>query len=604
MAIDISKYKKATTTQATSSPIVDLSKYKKPQGRTGFDGFATGVAQSIAKPLQNIGNLVVKPLEAGYEALTGREAVKTGIPEQALTPKSKSEQVGYTAGTVAQYIAPTGRVNTATKALTTLPRILARTAPDVALSLAQTGGDFKAGAGTAGASAVANALIPGSGAAISAGRQIASGYLGDVSMGLAGQRGETREGGAAFIPGLGTAIGTSVPVAGKALNVASNIRSGNFKSKSDVNKLIGEITQVPDEFKKTQLVKAFSNLDVKDVKNYKDLSTKANSKIKLLSESLDDALDTNKNLFKGESLLLTKDINGQPIKANFVDSALTQLENLYLKIEDPFNAEQIRQLKQKANTEGLTIREINKLARDYGNEFKQKAFSKNGEPLTSVTAQGVENTRSGLKDTARNLFGDDVFNRVDDELSSLINLRKTSDKMQKKVETLKNRIKERSLGEKLGRLIFKATDLLTLGTVGGFTRAILPRGQGLKVMNALDLEATLQKNLQQLDNVLKIQDKGKLENELRKIINQSQALPVNQLKTASAANTAKNVVIPTQSNTLPQKSSGVINTITEKIKNTPNKKTIEGQIKELRKLKAQGKLGLEGQRLLNTLDKK
>jgi hypothetical protein len=254
-----------------------------------------------------------------------------------------------------------------------------------------------------------------------------------------------------------------------------------------------------------------------------------------------------------------------------VDSALTQLENLYLKIEDPFNAEQIRQLKQKANTEGLTIREINKLARDYGNEFKQKAFSKNGEPLTSVTAQGVENTRSGLKDTARNLFGDDVFNRVDDELSSLINLRKTSDKMQKKVETLKNRIKERSLGEKLGRLIFKATDLLTLGTVGGFTRAILPRGQGLKVMNALDLEATLQKNLQQLDNVLKIQDKGKLENELRKIINQSQALPVNQLKTASAANTAKNVVIPTQSNTLPKKSSGVINTITEKIKNTPNK---------------------------------
>jgi hypothetical protein len=571
MAIDLSKYKKATTTQATSSPKVDLSKYKKPQGRTGLSGFATGVAQSIVNPLQNVGRAVLKPLEAGYEAITGREAIQTGIPEQVLTPKSSSEKLGYGAGTIAQYIAPVGAINRSTQALSTIPRIVARTAPDVALSLAQTGGDLKAGAGTAGASAIANALIPGPSIPMGTLRQVGSGYAGDVSMGLAGQRGAEREGASAFIPGLGTAIGASIPITGKALNLASDVRAGNFKSKGDVNKLIGEITQVPDEIQKTKLVKAFSNLDVKDVKNYKDLSTKANNKIKLLSESLDDVLDTNTNLFKGDSLTLTKDIDGTPVKANFVDSALNQLENLYAKIEDPFNAQKIKQLRQKANTEGLTIKEINSLARNYGNEFNQKAFSRIGEPLTSVTAQGVENTRSGLKETARNLFGDDVFSKVDDELSSLINLRETSDKMQKKVETLKNRIKERSLGEKVGRLIFRATDLLSLGTFGGFTRAILPRGQGLKVMNALDLEATLNKNLQQLDNILKIQDKNKLESELRKIINQSQALPDNQRNTISAASTAKNVDIPPQSNIPAKKSSGLINTIKKKIDETPNK---------------------------------
>jgi hypothetical protein len=47
--------------------------------------------------------------------------------------------------------------------------------------------------------------------------------------------------------------------------------------------------------------------------------------------------------------------------------------------------------------------------------------------------------------------------------------------------------------------------------------------------------------------------------------------PTSQQTTPATTNVVNKANIPTQSNTLPKKSSGVINTITEKIKNTPNK---------------------------------
>lgn len=51
------------------------------------------------------------------------------------------------------------------------------------------------------------------------------GYATDVAMGLQGERGENREGAAAFIPGLSTAIGTSIPVISEATQTVKNIRN-------------------------------------------------------------------------------------------------------------------------------------------------------------------------------------------------------------------------------------------------------------------------------------------------------------------------------------------------------------------------------------------
>lgn len=51
------------------------------------------------------------------------------------------------------------------------------------------------------------------------------GYATDVAMGLQGERGENREGVNAFIPGLSTAIGASIPIISEASQTVKNIRN-------------------------------------------------------------------------------------------------------------------------------------------------------------------------------------------------------------------------------------------------------------------------------------------------------------------------------------------------------------------------------------------
>lgn len=50
-----------------------------------------------------------------------------------------------------------------------------------------------------------------------------TGYASDVALGLQGERGENRTGVKAFIPGLGTALGTALPVASEATQTVRNI---------------------------------------------------------------------------------------------------------------------------------------------------------------------------------------------------------------------------------------------------------------------------------------------------------------------------------------------------------------------------------------------
>lgn len=64
------------------------------------------------------------------------------------------------------------------------------------------------------------------------------GYANDVSMGLQGLRGEDRTGGKSLIPGLGTAIGTTIPVASELNQTRKNIFS---PSKEKVDNAVNEL---------------------------------------------------------------------------------------------------------------------------------------------------------------------------------------------------------------------------------------------------------------------------------------------------------------------------------------------------------------------------
>lgn len=356
-----------------------------------------------------------------------------------------------------------------------------------------------------------------------------------------------------FKPGIGTAIGVGLPIAGRSISGAKAVIPSPAKVNKQTEKLVGEITQAktPEQLRKAK--EGLSRIDTSDVRTYQDLSKRADEKVGELSVYLDDILDDSGIVVKLDDLQSTTKIGDEEVTSNFVEVALDQLEDLYTKTNDPNAAAQIRQLRQRMATEGVPLKEVNQLARTYGSEYSQKAFSKAGEPLTSVTAQGVENVRTGVKGTARNLFDDDTYKALDDEISSIIKVRDEAQKMTQKVQQLQNKIKERGWGERIGRGLFQLVDMLSLGSFGGFTRAILPRGQGLKVMNALDLEKNLKKNLKELDELLQIQNEPAFQKKLQQMLNrdQSQALPTSQRNTTRAANTDMNT--PIASNVTPSK---------------------------------------------------
>lgn len=302
-----------------------------------------------------------------------------------------------------------------------------------------------------------------------------------------------------------SAPGIVADKAGEVMSTAKN-RTAPIVEKvkspfSAVEKSVDELTGTIVQGKKSDIPKArkaLSNIEVDNIKTYADLEKTLNTQIQTISTKFDEVLNTRKDVKPLKDLKVTTKVGEKTVSHNYVEDALAHLDELYTKTNDPVGAEKIKQLKIKAETDGLTIKEINDLAREHGIEFKKKAFGKSGEALTSVNAQAFENTRKGIKKTARDLFGDEVFNAVDDELTNLIRTRDLVKSTGENVNKLKQRVTQRGWGEKAGRLVFQIADKFTGGGLKGFIQSFVPRGEGLKVMNALDLEKALQKNLQKL----------------------------------------------------------------------------------------------------------
>lgn len=251
-------------------------------------------------------------------------------------------------------------------------------------------------------------------------------------------------------------------------------------------------------------IRSLSLIDTTGVKTFKELGGKISSKIKNLAQKVDAdlALDTSKKIL--DDLVLTAKTNaGKVIKIRPVKNALSQLDELYTKIGDVVKQSEIRDLITKARQEGLTKLEINNLAREYGQEFGSKAFSKMGDALTSVNAKLFENTRSQLKQLARQGITGKAAQTADQAMSKLYNTQRLVQKNVEAVNKIQQKINGRGLFEKIGNTVAKYGDLLTGGSIRGLVGGLLPRGAGYKVMNALDIEEVLGRNLKIINNAIK-----------------------------------------------------------------------------------------------------
>jgi hypothetical protein len=209
-----------------------------------------------------------------------------------------------------------------------------------------------------------------------------------------------------------------------------------------------------------------------------------------------------------ELATVQKTKGGIPVTNNYIQTSIGHLKELYTKTDDLVNAGNMDELLARVQTEGLTKKEVNDIARTYNVEFGNKAFGPMDTPLTSVNAQTYRNVQQGLKEVARRGLSD-AAKELDSTISSLYNTKRLIDQNARAATLLRQKFDQRGIVEKLGRHIVSAMDLATGGLLKGMTKALLPRSVGYKIMNAVDLEEKLARNLKIINAEIKRVEKMK-----------------------------------------------------------------------------------------------
>lgn len=289
------------------------------------------------------------------------------------------------------------------------------------------------------------------------------------------------------IPGAITDIADRI-VGKKA--IANDISKATAEKAIQAPKVAGKIVQGGiSDIPKAQ--KALSQIDISKVKTYRDLGVALSSKIKEIAGLQDKAYET-----RPENIHIN-DLTSQG--HNFVNDALQQLRDHFEKTNDIEGQAQIKELQSKAGTQGLTVKEVNNLARLHGRTIN--AFNANGEAAAGLTKQAAENTRQGLKSTVRNYMGDEAMQGSDMQMHNLETTKALVETVAEKANALGQKIIEQPWYKKVGSKGAALFDKISGGNVKSFVNYFIPRGEGLKTLNALDLEKSLQKNLSSLQKL-------------------------------------------------------------------------------------------------------
>jgi len=299
---------------------------------------------------------------------------------------------------------------------------------------------------------------------------------------------------------VGGTIG-AIPGAKKAVDATLD----NPKIKA----IVGQIVQ-GDIADQSIAAKALANTKLNNVKTYSDLSGAIDTRLKTLKEGVDVIMGndtTKRTLSELDKVVKVGDLQEN---VNFVRKALDNLYEAYDTIGLTEDKLRIKNLLLMAEKEGLTTKQINDIAREYGSEFGKKAFGKTGEALTSVNARAFENTRKGVKEAARNLLPDESSKTLDKEMSNLLDTKVLVEKMEEKVNALTQKVQPRSILQKIGRAIGTPIGIAAdaTGIKSLFMKVFLESDQGFKTLNSLALQDELPKRIKQFESLLSGNEEG------------------------------------------------------------------------------------------------
>jgi hypothetical protein len=256
--------------------------------------------------------------------------------------------------------------------------------------------------------------------------------------------------------------------------------------------------------------KAFGAIDTTGVKSAEEIIGKFNARLPELRTAVDEVLLKDPGVYKLDDLATVgKTTSGKEVPTNYVKTALDHMKELYATTGAPVKAANMDELLAKAEKTGLTKKEVNDIARKYNGEFGDKAFNADDVPLTSVNSEAYRNVQQGLKEVAQRGL-DDTAKELDSTMSAIYNTRRLMERNAKAAAELRAKYDERGIGQKVGGAILTAMDIATLGIAKGAAMKVIPRGWGLKLRNAADIDEMYGRNLKIIKKEIERVDKMKL----------------------------------------------------------------------------------------------
>jgi len=303
-------------------------------------------------------------------------------------------------------------------------------------------------------------------------------------------------------------------------NKAKRVATQEAKVDDAVGRIIqGEPTDI------ATAKKVLSEVDTTGIKTYSELNDRMDETLDSLRKRVDQELESDPTIYTKFKLARKTEVKGLDGKTKVVYdnpalNALDELEDFYTSVKDIPNKTKIQQYKQKLETGGLRLKDINDIARLHGKDLS--GFNASGELASGLTKQAAENTRKGLKEVVRQNLPNDITRTLDESMSDILRTQELTKSMEIKVQKLYQKIKNRTLAQKVGGAIADVVDLVSLGTLRGFIQKLLPSNVGLKTANSLDLEKELAKNLKQIEKLLEIKDEKKFTEAVSQYLEEAQ----------------------------------------------------------------------------------
>jgi len=341
--------------------------------------------------------------------------------------------------------------------------------------------------------------------------------------------------------GVGTAIDTAVDVTKKGIKVSGELgnkiqdttrvsRLANAEAKA--NEAVSRIVQKgspEDVLKAKKALMEASPEQRANIRDYTDIKNTADTNIEAFSKAQDTELGKYTDVYTKDQLSRyrnVKGINGNTISvadAPVID-ALDQLTSYYAKTGDSANATIVKQYVDKLNSEGLTVSDLNNIAKKHGADLN--AYNANNEVASGVSKQAIENTRQGLKDTLRQRLPNDASKALDESISAQYALKEIATAGEKKADELYRKLKKVNpiirAGRVAGGAVADVLDVLTLGTTRGLIYKLFPPNVGNQTMNWIAIEKEIAKNVKKIDELMAIKDEKKFTEAVAKYLEEAQ----------------------------------------------------------------------------------